>query len=143
MPIVALELNGTTSTQSMGQGRKGAPVVSEPGPSALLDETVIASLLQWLGATDVHELMTEFQLESARSVEQIKMAAAAEDMTAVGEAAHALAGMSSNVGAARLADIARHIAMACRDIEDVRKKISTVDLAWRETRDQIGSIVLR
>ena len=72
-----------------------------------------------LDKEDVLAILARVPEEGARSFADLAKAIAAGDVAAARRTAHRLKGMANNLGAVRLARIARAIELGCQSIEDV------------------------
>lgn len=106
----------------------------------VFDDVTLSRLKEILDAADLRELMAGIPAEATRAVNLIKAAVEVEDLTAVREAAHALAGLAGNFGAVRLAAIARLIERPSSEIRAVTDWIVPLELALEETSIQIALI---
>lgn len=120
----------------------GSAGVERTWSGPLLDAAMLATLRDCLGEADLRVLMTIFPDQVAKSIDDLKRAAAANDLTCIREAAHTLAGMSINLGATRLADIARYLSNDAVDILQVSGPLRALDTALDDTREMIAKSVL-
>jgi signal transduction histidine kinase/DNA-binding NarL/FixJ family response regulator len=99
----------------------------------LIDNSVIASWSEGMAAAEVSETLGFVPDESARSLNEIKNAIAAGDLVEAKRVAHRLKGMAGNLGAVRLAAIARSIEIDARSIDFAAKKITLLEVTAGET----------
>ncbi len=78
--------------------------------------------------------------EAGAYLNEIKTAAADGNLEAAKRAAHKLKGMAGNLGAARLAAIARLIEIESGEIDAVSAQIEPLEKALGETSDEISKV---
>ncbi len=86
---------------------------SETAASPILDETVVADLLEIMG-DDFIELLEVYLRDAPKLVQQIRQAAAAGDIQQLISPAHSLKSSSANVGAMRLSELAKRMELGAR-----------------------------
>jgi HPt (histidine-containing phosphotransfer) domain-containing protein len=85
----------------------------------LIDERTMSDWCGDLDKAEVAELLSHVPAEGHKCLNWIKEAVSRGDLVSAKRTAHRLKGMASNLGAARLASIARGIELASVDIADV------------------------
>lgn len=93
----------------------------------LIDCRVMNDWCGDLGKDDVAELLARVPGECHKCLSGIKEAIGKGDLAAAKRMAHRLKGMASNLGAARLARMARSIELASSDIADVSARTVTLE----------------
>jgi HPt (histidine-containing phosphotransfer) domain-containing protein len=83
---------------------------------SLFDMAQIALLRDALGEEDLHAMLSELPNVAGRACHRIRMALASNDLEEVRRLAHDLKGTASNLGAARLAAIAREFELEAASI---------------------------
>jgi histidine phosphotransfer protein HptB len=99
------------------QGDKGVT----GGP--LFDEAQIAALRDALGEEDLRAMLSELPSAAGQALHKIRTALVSSDLEAARRAAHALKGVASNFGAARLAAIARELELEATSIASISQHI--------------------
>ena len=93
----------------------------------LIDERVMSEWCGDLGKADVAELLAHVPAEGHKCLGWIKEAASRGDLASAKRVAHRLKGMASNLGAARLASIARQIELASADVADLTARSAALE----------------
>jgi HPt (histidine-containing phosphotransfer) domain-containing protein len=93
----------------------------------LIDCRVMNDWCEDLSKDDVAELLARVPGESHKCLSGIKEAVGKRDLAAAKRMAHRLKGMASNLGAARLARVARSIELASNDIAEVSARTVTLE----------------
>jgi HPt (histidine-containing phosphotransfer) domain-containing protein len=117
-------------------------------PSPVLDATAEAELplidagamRDWCGdmdKADVLDVLARVPHESARCLADMRKAIVESDLASARRTAHRLKGMASNLGAARLARVARTIELASGSIEDVSSRMASLEQTSAETLEAI------
>lgn len=107
--VTGNEKTGATAT---------AAIRSLPVAPAALDPKVVARLRALAAATDpslLAQIYASFQHDGIERIGTLRRCASAGDRLVLQKAAHALKGASANVGALRMADIARQLQMLDED----------------------------
>lgn len=136
-PLFSLPHSGNAATEPCGVGAVIGQTECEP----VFDEVVLTALQDYLQDADLREVIASVSTEAEKCLNLIKAAIAKGDSGAVHDAAHALKGMSSNFGAARLAAIARRIALDSSAIEAVAGQVAPLERAVAATQAQIRLFV--
>lgn len=105
----------------------------------LIDHLVMDDWCSDLDRADILDLLSRVPGESHRCLTAIRQSALEGDLLAAKRAAHCLKGMASNLGAARLAQMARGIELASDDTEDVLKRSVTLEQTLAATLDHLNS----
>lgn len=79
----------------------------------VLDQRIVAKLRVHIKSDDLRAMLAMVAAESAQCLNRIQSACAEGTPTAAVDAAHALRGMASNFGAARVASLAASIEASC------------------------------
>jgi CheY-like chemotaxis protein len=106
----------------------------------VFDKSVIAAWSSGMNQADVSATLECVPDESAKSLHEIKAAIAAGDLTEARRIAHRLKGMASNLGAARLAAVARSIELDAPSIEVVSHQLKLLTATTNETLVQLRAI---
>jgi HPt (histidine-containing phosphotransfer) domain-containing protein len=88
----------------------------------LIDSRVMQDWCGDLDPADVRDLLSRVPGEGHKCLAGIKEAAGKGDLASAKRFAHRLKGMASNLGAARLASIARSLELASVDIADASRR---------------------
>jgi HPt (histidine-containing phosphotransfer) domain-containing protein len=112
----------------------GAPAEEEP---PVIDERVMKDWRDDLDPEDIAALLARVPDECATCLAAIKEAIANSDVSKARRMAHRLKGMASNLGAARLAHVARRIEVASRSIGDVARDIPRLEATLRDTMEAV------
>jgi hypothetical protein len=119
-----------SATQTHRSGAANVPLEDEP---PLIDQEVMRDWCDDLDREDVLGLIARVPGECATCVADIKAAIAANDVGAAKRKAHRLKGMASNLGAARLARIARQIELMSHHIGDVSDSMPLLEKTLADT----------
>ncbi len=84
-----------------------------PLSSALIDEAVLAELRHLGGEDFLARMLQQFVEDATICVTQVELAVEQDDPAALSKAAHGLKGICQNIGAHRLADIAKNLEHYC------------------------------
>jgi HPt (histidine-containing phosphotransfer) domain-containing protein len=99
----------------------------------LIDLRVMNDWCADLASDDVLAILARVPDECRKCVGEIEKAMVEGSLTAVKRAAHRLKGMAGNLGAARLAQIARCIELGGDTIEDIAKEVGKLQETLAET----------
>jgi HPt (histidine-containing phosphotransfer) domain-containing protein len=120
-----------------------APVFDQPQATVaveqlpLIDQRAMADWRGELDQADVMDLLARVPGECDKCLTGIKEATAKGDIAGVKRMAHRLKGMASNLGAARLAGMARGIEIASTDLADVTVRTVALEETMVATLDAI------
>ncbi len=106
----------------------------------ILDTGVINMLREQFDFETLSGVLRKVPDEAGAYLNEIKAAAADGDLEAAKRAAHKLKGMAGNLGAARLAAIARSIEIESGEIDAVSAQIEPLEKALGETSDEISKV---
>lgn len=103
----------------------------------LIDERVMQDWCADLDQADVLDLLARVPGEAHKCLAGIKQAVDGGDLASAKRTAHRLKGMASNLGAARLAAVARSIEIASVDIADVAARLAGLETTLAATLEAI------
>jgi HPt (histidine-containing phosphotransfer) domain-containing protein len=103
----------------------------------LIDERAMSEWRGDMEKDDVLAILACVPAEGARCIAELKKAIMARDVVAVRRTAHRLKGMASNLGAIRLAGMARDIELTSQSIEDVSGRITRLEKILGETLETV------
>lgn len=103
----------------------------------LIDSRVMNDWCGDLSKDDVADLLARVPGECHKCLSGIKEAIAKADLAAAKRMAHRLKGMASNLGAARLARMARSIELASSDIADVSARAIALEATLGATLEAL------
>jgi len=107
----------------------------------LIDRRVLDDWSSDLEPDDIRDLLSRVPPEAHGCLNAIRKSATDGDLPAAKRAAHRLKGMAANLGAARLAEVARGIELASTDREDVLARAVTLEMTIAETLACVQSYV--
>lgn len=123
----------------LGKANQGEVADGTDYQTPVFDLDRIASLREAVG-DDVFQAMIErIPSESASLLREIQEALAAGDLEIAQRAAHSLKGLASNLGAERLAGVARCVELEADSVEAASNEVERLESAVCETRDWIES----
>ena len=120
-----------------------APVFDRPQPTGavedlpLIDERAMADWCGELDRADVMDLLGRVPGECAKCLTGIREASTKGDLPGVKRMAHRLKGMASNLGATRLAHMARGIELASADLADAAVRTAALEQTVAATLEAI------
>jgi chemotaxis protein histidine kinase CheA len=103
----------------------------------LIDPRAMSDWCDDMEKADVLDVLARVPYECARCLADIKKAIAESDLLTARRSAHRLKGMASNLGAARLARLARTIELASQSVEDVSSRMASLEKTSAETLEAI------
>ena len=106
---------------------------SGSGETPLIDEAAMRDWCDDLDPADVFDLLSRVPGECARCLADIEAALQEGSLPAAKRAAHRLNGMASNLGAARLSQMARRMELGCTSVDDVREQLPGLSHVMHET----------
>ena len=118
----------STSSDHVARGRGELP---------LIDSRVMDDWCADLAKDDVADLLARVPGECHKCLGGIKDAIAKSDLAAAKRMAHRLKGMASNLGAARLARMARSIELASNDIVDASERTIALEATLAATLEAL------
>lgn len=129
-------------------GAVTAAIQSLPAAPAALDPRVVARLRALAAATDpslLAQIYASFQHDGIERIGALRQCASAGDGLALRKAAHALKGASANVGALRMADIARRLQMLDEDgqLNGAQDLIEQIDEEFGRVQSNIEDLGVR
>ena len=104
---------------------------------ALLDARIMNDWCNDMDREDVVAILARVPAECAKSLAEFEKAMAAGDLAAARRAAHRLKGMANNLGAVRLARMARTIELGCQSIDDVACRMPALVQTLDETLEAL------
>jgi len=99
----------------------------------LFDQAQIALLRGALGEDDLRDMLAELPGAAVQAFHEIWAALASNDLEEGRRLAHALKGVASSFGAARLASIAREFELEATSIESMKQRMPDLTHAIAET----------
>ena len=99
----------------------------------LIDQRVMSDWCSDMDKADVLAILSRIPGECAKSVGEFERAIAASDLALARRSAHRLKGMANNLGAARLAQMARAIELGSQSIDDVAHRLPALRKTLSET----------
>lgn len=114
-----------------------SPQLDAEAQLPLIDDCVMQDWCADLDPADVRDLLARVPGEGHKCLAGIKEAVGSGDLAAARRAAHRLKGMASNLGAARLAAIARSVELASVDIADVSARSVELEATLAATLEAI------
>ena len=109
------------------------------GDLPLIDQRIMNDWRSDMDMEDVLSILARVPAECTRSLGDFRKAIAAGDLASVRRTAHRLKGMANNLGAVRLARIARSIELGCQSIEAVSSRMAPLEQALEETLEALRS----
>ena len=103
----------------------------------LIDRTIMDDWCSDLDIEDVRDLLSRVPVESKSCLAAIREAAEKGDLVTAKRAAHRLKGMAGNLGAVRLAQIARSIELKSIDVADVLARSIGLEQTLAETLERL------
>jgi DNA-binding NarL/FixJ family response regulator len=113
--------------------RSDEPNVRQIGELPVVDKAVIAAWSRGMNAADVCATLECVPSESIKSLNEIKAAIGAGDLIEARRIAHRMKGMASNLGASRLAAVARRIEIDASSVEVAASQIELLEATTDET----------
>ena len=107
------------------------------GELPLIDRRVMSDWCDDMDKADVLAVLARVPHESGKCLADIRKAIAGRDLDAARRTAHRLKGMASNLGAVRLARMARAIELTSQCIEDVSSRMPALEKTLGETLEAI------
>ena len=103
----------------------------------LIDHRIMSDWSDDMDKEDVLAILGRVPEEVARSRAELEKAIDASDLASARRAAHRLKGMASNLGAVRLARMARSIELGCESIVDVSDRMAILGTIIGETLEAL------
>jgi HPt (histidine-containing phosphotransfer) domain-containing protein len=107
--------------------------------SPLIDQRIMSDWCNDMDKEDVLSILARVPDEGARSLTDFKKAIDAGDLVSARRTAHRLKGMANNLGAVRLARMARAIELTSQSIDDVSGRMPTLEQTMGETFEALRS----
>jgi HPt (histidine-containing phosphotransfer) domain-containing protein len=105
----------------------------------LIDQSIMSDWCNDMDKEDVLAILARVPDEGARSLTDFKKAIDAGDLASARRTAHRLKGMANNLGAVRLARMARAIELTSQSIDDVSGRMPTLEQTMGETLEALRS----
>jgi HPt (histidine-containing phosphotransfer) domain-containing protein len=105
----------------------------------LIDQRVMDDWRSDMVEEDVLSIIARVPAETSRSLADFRKAIASGDLASARRTAHRLKGMANNLGAARLARMARTIELGCHSIEEVSTCMPPLQQTLDETLEALRS----
>jgi len=105
----------------------------------LIDQRIMDDWRSDMDAEDVLAIIARVPTECARSIADFHKAIASGDIASARRTAHRLKGMANNLGAVRLARMARAIELGCKSIEEVSGRMPPIEQTLSETLEALRS----
>lgn len=99
----------------------------------LIDQRALREWCDDLEPDDVRAILSRLPEECAKCLADLRTAIFARDLTSARRTAHRLKGMASNLGAPRLARVARAVELTSHSIEDVSRRMATLEQTVSDT----------
>src|SRR3954465_12046904 len=115
-----------------------ADAVAQAEP-ALIDARIMNDWCNDMDREDVVAILARVPAECTRSLAEFEKAMAAGDLASARRTAHRLKGMANNLGAVRLARMARSIELGCQSIEEVSSRMAPLEQTLGETLEALRS----
>ena len=134
--MTILGKKGGDTADNAVDGAKSSPTAGHGGlsnPRPLLDEARITALKNAMSQAHFRAAFDCIPHESARILNQIKAAIARGDLDGTRRGAHSLNGMAANIGAERLAALARDIEVGSPTIEAASGRLAHLEQVLEET----------
>jgi HPt (histidine-containing phosphotransfer) domain-containing protein len=112
-------------------GNAGEAVGEEELP--LIDHRTMSDWTGDMDRDDVVAILARVPEEAARSLTELRRAIEAKDAAAARRTAHRLKGMANNLGAVRLARMARAVELSSQSIDDVSDRMPVLERTLGET----------
>ncbi|WP_158046211.1 ATP-binding protein [Skermanella pratensis] len=111
----------------------GEPAPRREGPESqhdrdLIDEAQIEEIRAGVGDEMLAELLSAFCDDVGKEFDRVRNASAAEDWAALAVSAHTLKGVASNLGAARIAGLAKSLELAAKDAANLNTVAPILEL---------------
>ncbi len=136
-----LPIHSTDADRRRVSRRRSDAVNDDPfNKLPVFDKSVIAAWSSGMNQADVSATLECVPDESVKSLNEIKAAIAAGDLTEARRIAHRMKGMAANLGAARLAAVARSIELDAPSIEVVSHQFKLLTETTDETLLQLRAI---
>jgi signal transduction histidine kinase/CheY-like chemotaxis protein/HPt (histidine-containing phosphotransfer) domain-containing protein len=126
-------INKSAPASIIGSSEQNPPAKEPSLDLPVIDNLIIASWSEGMDPADIREALSCLPDESARSLHEIKAAIASGDLTEAKRIAHRLKGMANNLGARRLAAIARSIEVDAPTVAVAAAKLGALEVATSET----------
>lgn len=105
----------------------------------LIDRRVMSDWCGDMDKEDVIAILARVPDEGTRSLADFGKAIAASDLASARRTAHRLKGMANNLGAVRLARMARAIELGCQSIDEVSRRMAPLEQTLGETLEALRS----
>jgi HPt (histidine-containing phosphotransfer) domain-containing protein len=105
----------------------------------LIDQRALDDWSGDLEREDVLAILGRVPEEAGRSIADLRKAVTARDLVSARRIAHRLKGMASNLGAVRLARMARAIELTSQSVDDVSGRMATLEQTVADTLEALGS----
>jgi HPt (histidine-containing phosphotransfer) domain-containing protein len=106
----------------------------------LFDVAQVALLRDALGEADLRAMLAELPNAAEQAGQKIRTALASDDLEEVRRAAHALKGIASSFGAARLAAIAREFELEATSIASMMQRMPVLADAIEKTSAAVAGV---
>jgi HPt (histidine-containing phosphotransfer) domain-containing protein len=113
-----------------------ADAAAEAEP-ALIDARIMNDWCSDMDREDVVAILARVPAECAKSLAEFEKAMAAGDLASARRTAHRLKGMANNLGAVRLARMARTVELECQSIDDVACRMPALVQTLDETLEAL------
>jgi len=109
------------------------------GDLPLIDQRIMNDWRSDMDMEDVLSILARVPAECTRSLGDFQKAIAAGELASARRTAHRLKGMANNLGAVRLARMARAIELDCQSIEEVSSRMPPLEQTLGETLEALRS----
>lgn len=105
----------------------------------MLDHRAVSDWCEDLEREDVLAVLARVPEEGRKCIDEIRRAVEGGDFAGAKRVAHRLKGMAGNLGAARLAQIARRMEIASQSLDDISSQLALLEATLAETLQAIDA----
>jgi HPt (histidine-containing phosphotransfer) domain-containing protein len=113
----------------------------QEGEAPLIDHRVMSDWCDDLDKADVCGLLARVPDETRKCIADVRLALQGGNLAMAKRAAHRLKGMASNLGAARLASVARSVELGCPTIAEADRQVAVLEATMTETLEALEAHV--
>lgn len=106
----------------------------------IFDQATLADLRENVGDEPLQVLLSLLPNEGETCLNEIKSALGRGDLETARQFAHRLKGVASNIGAARLAALARELEQEAETLEAAEQRVTGLDTALEQTREALSKV---
>jgi HPt (histidine-containing phosphotransfer) domain-containing protein len=126
-----------STTEPLATSASANPAAEAEAELPLIDPRIMSDWSDDMDREDVLAILARVPDEGARSLADFRKSIAAGDLASARRTAHRLKGMASNLGAVRLARMARAIELGCHGIDDVSGLLPMLEQTLGETLEAL------